>query len=74
MRDAPHIDSLVLLRCRWLAFIATGAGGVVGVAEAQHVLLAIAMMLRGETGPEERPRLRPAEAGGKRLWVLQEGR
>jgi hypothetical protein len=44
------------------------------VAEAEQVLFDIAMLLRSDTPPQQRPRLKPSEYQGKPFWVLQEGR
>jgi esterase/lipase superfamily enzyme len=44
------------------------------VAEAEQVLFDIAMLLRSDTPPQQRPRLKPADYQGKPFWVLQEGR
>jgi esterase/lipase superfamily enzyme len=42
------------------------------VAEQEHVLFDIAMMLRKDTPPSIRPRLREAGEGEKRHWMLEE--
>ncbi len=42
------------------------------VAEQEHVLFDIAMMLRKDTPPSTRPRLREAGEGEKRHWMLEE--
>jgi esterase/lipase superfamily enzyme len=42
------------------------------VAEQEHVLFDIAMMLRKDTPPTNRPRLRETGEGEKRHWTLEE--